>query len=134
MEGEENHEVNETENTEQPEVEEQSVSVEQAMPKKRVNVISWAALVLSVVGAILGIITAAGGVSSTGGGDWLYYIFIACSVAGMGLGIAGTARSKKLRSGKGIGITAIVIGALSLLAVLGIFLLIIYIFSNLRFN
>ncbi len=93
--------------------------------ESKTNVCSIIGFSGSVAGAICGIIW---GFSEDAA--FLGYIFLATSVCALILSIVGTALSRKLQSGKALGIWGIVISFLSLLIFAGFFLVVYVLFKS----
>lgn len=92
---------------------------------KKFNIFSLLGFVFSLAGVIIGIFSIVFNASA-----WLFYSFVTIIVSGLVLGIIGTVKSKKYRSGKAFGITAIIISAVVLFLYFGFFLLIVIIFTS----
>lgn len=93
--------------------------------RKKFNIFSLLGLIFSVAGVINGITSVTFNASAL-----LFYSFVTIIVSGLVLGIIGTVKSKKYRSGKALGITAIIISAVALFLYFGFFLLIVIIFTS----
>lgn len=105
-------------------------NAENSEPVKKFNVFALLGLIVSLIGAVLALIYALGGVLNIGDAGFLVYLFLPCLIAGIALGIVGAVRSKKCRSGLVLSIAGIVIGALALLAFAGFFIIVIIILTS----
>lgn len=99
--------------------------VENTETKKKFNIFSLIGLIFSVVGAVFGI-------TCTVGFDNGLFIFLPCAILGVIFGIVGLVFNKKYRtkSGLAMGIVAIIVGVLSLMAFAGFFIIVIIILTS----
>ncbi len=96
--------------------------------KKKLNAFALSGMILSLIGAVVEIIYALGGVLGMDNQAVLIYIFLPLHLLGIIFGIVGLALYKKYRSGKAMGIVGIVVGVLGLLAFAAFFILVILLF------
>lgn len=88
----------------------QDIQPVQVQPQKKVNGLSLAGFILSIVSIALGMLFVYINVRQYTGVYLQFYCAIPLAVA-LGLSIAGTVKAKKMKSGLGFGIAGIVISA-----------------------